>query len=132
LTVLLDARKNEWYTAGYCWNSQTQCPVNTDPPRAIRPQDLLDLLAEREESVYLVGDAVPKYAELLQERLGKKAVIPPDFQGLPRGAYAVREVWRQWQVGGGASTIEPFYIRRSEAEVKWLQKQQEGRKDDWA
>jgi len=43
---------------------------------------------------------------------------------LPRGGYAVPCVWQAWEEGSQSETVEPYYIRLSEAEVNWAKKEE--------
>lgn len=130
--VILDARKNEFYYARYAWGENRQC---LDGPRAITPQQLIAELQEADKSFYFVGDAVPKAKEYLVEHLGNQAIIPLEYQCLPRGAYAAGEVWQSALSGSaaeGCGLVEPFYIRLSEAEVNYRRKSLEKDYQDYA
>lgn len=126
LTVILDARKNEWYSAGYIWDKDLRQPFCLVPPRAVQPQVLLEELARLNKPVLFAGDAVPGSGDLIRSVLGANAIILPDYLCLPRGAYAVQAVWKLWQAcgGKGEENVAPYYLRRSEAEEKWAKKQE--------
>lgn len=123
--VILDARKNEWYYARYLWSGEK---VRVEGPMAVTPEKLLNSLADQGERYYFVGDAVPGAEGTIVKALGARATIPLAYQYLPRGAYAVCEVWEQWRSQTMAfgtengCTIEPLYIRLSEAEVNYRKK----------
>ncbi len=124
--VILDARKNEWYSARYSWNDNREC---LEPPRAVSPQYLTTELDKLEREFVFVGDAVPKAKEYLEKTLGRKAIIPLEYQYLPRGAYAACEAWEKWLTKDintdNSKTVEPCYIRLSEAEVNLKKKNME-------
>lgn len=124
IVVILDARKNEWYSARYRWDGGRQC---LDRPRAVGPHKLTAELQKEDGKFIFVGDAVPGAHEYLREALGSKAIIPLEFQYLPRGAYAAYEAWKEWesedQSYDGYMIIEPCYIRQSEAEANYKKKQ---------
>jgi tRNA threonylcarbamoyladenosine biosynthesis protein TsaB len=122
--VILDARKNEWYYARYLWSGKHEC---IDGPKAVTPECLTSELGRLEASFYFVGDAVPGAKKYLEEELGEKAFIPLEYQYLPRGAYAACETWERWNSSkepfpDHLGTIEPLYIRSSEAEVNYRKK----------
>ena len=119
---LLDARKNEWYTAGYRFDPMTNRPDRVLLPQAVAPEDWLQRLAGMGERFVFAGDAVLPYKEYLEKSLGNKAIILPEYACLPRGAYAVREVWQKWLENSEPADVEPFYIRKSEAEITWERK----------
>ncbi|NLI93840.1 MAG: tRNA (adenosine(37)-N6)-threonylcarbamoyltransferase complex dimerization subunit type 1 TsaB [Peptococcaceae bacterium] len=122
--VILDARKNEWYYARYKWLDKRQ---TLEGPKAVNPEQLICELDRRNRRYYFVGDAVPGAQQFIKAALGEKAIIPLEYQYLPRGAYAAWETWEQWQETGEVSirdfsTVEPLYIRLSEAEVNFRKK----------
>jgi tRNA threonylcarbamoyladenosine biosynthesis protein TsaB len=131
--VILDARKNEYYYARYRWREQQK--ELTAEPQAITPEHLLEELRKNKQKFYFVGDAVPGAQEYLKLELGERAIIPEEYQYLPRGAYAACETWEKWlgsaKQSQDQSKLEPLYIRLSEAEVnyrkKHLEKEETGR-----
>lgn len=124
IVPILDARKNEWYTARYHWLQGKEKPECLTRPQALSTDQWLEYLKSLERPLCFVGDAVTKAKERIIDLLGEKAVILPEFLSLPRGAYAVREVWQRWQEIGGGEPVQPFYIRVSEAEVNWAKKEE--------
>jgi tRNA threonylcarbamoyladenosine biosynthesis protein TsaB len=125
IVVILDARKNEWYYARYRWSEDLQC---LNGPKAVTPEDLVTELREINSRFFFVGDAVSRAQEYLIQALGEQAIIPLDYQYLPRGAYAAYEAWRYRKknkdnYSENLQRIEPLYIRLSEAEVNYRKKQ---------
>lgn len=128
IVVILDARKNEWYAAVYSWQGNTR--VQVIPPCAQTPDKLLAELVNRGSKVCFAGDAVKVAEPTIRETMDRQAVILPQYQALPRGAYAVQEVWREYvrlqKIGAEMATeIEPYYIRFSEAEVNYRKKMEQ-------
>jgi tRNA threonylcarbamoyladenosine biosynthesis protein TsaB len=124
IVPILDARKNEWYTAGYFWDEVSLSPDCQVQPRAIEPKQWLEECARLGRPVLFVGDAVSRYKNMILEKLGEDAIILPDYLTLPRGAFAVQEVWKQWNENPQGESVEPYYIRLSEAEVTWAKKEE--------
>lgn len=124
IVPILDARKNEWYTAGYFWNASSQRPDCRVQPHAIEPQRWLEECTRLDRPVLFVGDAVSRYKELILDKLGENAVLLPDYLALPRGAFAVQEVWKRWCEETQGESVEPYYLRLSEAEVTWAKKEE--------
>ena len=128
--VILDARKNEWYCARYIWTDNREC---LETPRAVSPQNLTAELDKYDREYFFVGDAVPGAKEYLKQALGIKAIIPLEYQYLPRGAYAACEAWEKWKSKDitidSSKAIEPCYIRLSEAEVNYRKKQRDINQD---
>ncbi|MHB1652826.1 MAG: tRNA (adenosine(37)-N6)-threonylcarbamoyltransferase complex dimerization subunit type 1 TsaB [Desulfitobacteriaceae bacterium] len=119
---ILDARKNEWYTARYRWKEGMEHLEVLSLPRAISPELWIQELVSLARPLLFVGDAVTKYRDYLQEALGEQALLLPEYMSLPRGAYAAQAVWQKWQEIRSGETVKPYYIRFSEAEVNWERK----------
>lgn len=130
IVPLLDARKNEWYTAGYFWDRDFQRPDCRVQPQAIEHKHWLEECARLDRRVLFVGDAVSRYTELILEVLGDRAVLLPDYLALPRGGFAVQEIWKRWQEKPQGENVEPYYLRLSEAEVNWAKKEEARLKDN--
>ncbi len=121
---VLDARKNEWYSALYQWSEEKEQPVCIREPFAVAPETWLKELASMNHSFIFVGDGIPRYEGMIKEYLGDWGITYPDYLALPRGGYSVRTVWQEWLKNQGKGSVEPYYIRLSEAEVKWAQKEE--------
>ncbi len=113
---LLDARKNEVYAAIY----------ETGDGKLTRKSDFwatdVENLARKiDRETLFVGPAARLYRKELVDLLGKKAYFALDQQSTPSGASIAR-------IGAGklargqtedVSELEPLYIRKSEAELKY-------------
>lgn len=128
IVPILDARKNEWYTARYRWSKGLEKADCLTLPQAISTALWLEQLKELDRPICFVGDATEKYKVLIEEILGESAVILPDYLSLPRGAYVAKAIWQRWQETGVGELVEPFYIRFSEAEVNWAKKEEARRR----
>ncbi len=129
IVPLLDARKNEWYTARYRWTRGEEKAECLTPPQALPKDQWLDQLRELDRPICFVGDAIAKAKGQIEEVLGERALILPEYINLPRGAYAVQAVWQRWQETGVGERVEPYYIRFSEAEVNWAKKEEARRSE---
>lgn len=122
---LLNARKNEVYTAVY--DTAGGEPNNLTGFMALKPEDLAALLGKwPDRAVTFLGDGVEEYRERMALLLGKRAFFAPVAAGLPRGA-SVADLGRiKLERGEGVDPLAllPNYVRLSEAEAKWQQKQQ--------
>jgi len=128
IVPILDARKNEWYTARYRWAKGSEKAECLTPPQAM-PTDLwLENLRDLDRPICFVGDAAAKSKAQIEDVLGEKAVLMPEYVSLPRGAYAARAIWQRWQETGVGEIVEPLYIRFSEAEVNWAKKEEARRR----
>lgn len=124
IVPILDARKNEWYTACYSWEKALERPEYLIQPRAVEPERWLEELARMDRTILFLGDGVSRYAGMILEKLKERAVLLPNYLALPRGAFAVQEVWKRWKENLQGEEVEPYYIRPSEAEVTWAKKEE--------
>lgn len=114
---LLDARMQEVYTAVY--RTEAGEPEAVLAPAAMSLTELLSILAGKGERVIFLGDAVPKYRDEIAAKLGEQAAWAPPPLALPRAA-SVAELGRRRLRRGDSDdcfTVQPFYLRRSQAEV---------------
>lgn len=115
---ILDARRNEFYCALYesgkrIWDYQ-----------ALSPMQLAENLQAVDGVIEFVGDAVPSYLAFFAERLREKAYFPNSSQQVFMAA-SLGEIALQKLEQGDVSTaftIQPFYLRASEAELKMQEK----------
>ncbi len=120
---ILNARKDEVYAAVY--RTIEGKLERLEGPMAVRPGELVRRLEPLELPVTLLGDGVPVYGEFFKKQLGKRVFFAPGSAMWPRGAPVAELGYRRLMAGEGKDPLElvPNYIRLSEAEVKWLQKQ---------
>ncbi|MDQ7093166.1 tRNA (adenosine(37)-N6)-threonylcarbamoyltransferase complex dimerization subunit type 1 TsaB [Desulfosporosinus sp. PR] len=130
IVPILDARKNEWYTARYRWAAGKEKAECLSAPQALSISECLEQLKMLNRPVCFVGDAAWKEKQQIKTVLGEQAVVLPDYQSLPRGAYAARAVWERWLEIGAGEQVEPYYIRCSEAEVNWAKKERARRGEE--
>lgn len=127
---VLNARKNEVYTAVYDLAAGSLNDLTG--PKAIKPENLVHLLEQwPDRAVTFLGDGIPEYREILVEMMGNRVFFASGAVNLPRGS-SVADLGRiKLHLGQSSDlySLMPNYIRLSEAEVKWLQKQQEKEKN---
>jgi tRNA threonylcarbamoyladenosine biosynthesis protein TsaB len=114
--VMLDARKQEVYTALFHWESGY--PHSVAEERVIKPEKLLDDLSG--ETLF-VGNGAMVYRSLIVRQL---AHFAPAFLNLPRAGAAAALALREWQSGRtfSADELMPMYLRPSEAELNFAAK----------
>lgn len=119
---ILDARKNQVYTAIYQVGSSLE--LLTDY-LAIPVTELIDKLKQLPGKITLVGDGVPVFGQQIREAMPQQIEIAPPINCMPRGSSVGMLGLKQLQAGGGHDWLylEPTYVRASEAEVTWAQKQ---------
>ena len=121
---VLDARKNEVYTALYLTRDGRLDRL--EAARAVPPSTLAEeLRATTEGPVVFLGDGVAPFAALFAEVLGTRAYLAPADLRLP-SAVTVGELGG-WALARGeaadAAGLVPLYLRPSEAELAREQRQ---------
>mgnify|MGYP001806115976 CR=1 FL=1 len=110
---MLDARKNEVYTALY---SVTDLPANLEPDCVTAPADFLNKI---QGPVIFIGDGALRYRALIQQTLGDKALFAPLSNHIPRpssGCLLAEAAFAQHLTVASESLL-PVYLRPSEAEL---------------
>lgn len=118
---ILNARKGEVYAAVYRWNGSSQ--ERMSGYWALSPEKLIERLRSYQEQITFLGDGVPVYGEQLLKEL-PQARLAACTHSLCRAGQIARLGLKKLQAGevSDCFTLEPLYIRESEAEVKWRQK----------
>ncbi|MEL7566079.1 MAG: tRNA (adenosine(37)-N6)-threonylcarbamoyltransferase complex dimerization subunit type 1 TsaB [Dehalobacterium sp.] len=119
LCPILDARKNEVYTALY--RSEGNRMTRLSPYRAVNPEVLVKELLPLKEKVTFLGDAVPVFRNYIKDSLHERASFAPLTRNLSRAVEVAALGMKKFHLGQETSgfEIKPFYLRPSEAEVKW-------------
>lgn len=118
--VMLDARKQEVYTASYQWHQGH--PLAVSEEQVIKPAELLDNLPDK---VIFVGNGADVYKDMITAEMGDRAGFAPAFLNLPRASSAAFLALKAWDSGEETSADElmPNYLRPSEAELNLINKQ---------
>lgn len=114
---LLDARKKEVYAALFIRDGEEMKRIV--PEISISPRELAGLLSAYEEVVF-AGPGAELYRTVLVDELGAKAVFAPPHLMVPAPS-AVAHVGLEKALREEYSNpagLYPFYIRKSEAELK--------------
>lgn len=117
--LMLDARKKEVYSAVFRWEHGGFKKIIKEI--SIRPADLLK---ELQGSIVFAGEGVLLYKDQIIEVLKERAVLASPEKMVPSPAN-VAMLGMSKAIRGeyiDVSEAAPFYIRRSEAEVKWSEK----------
>ena len=117
--LMLDARRGEVYSAVFKWEKdgfRRQLPETS-----IKPETLLTSL---EGTVLFAGEGVPLYIEKITGIMKERALLAPPQTMIPSPANVAMLGLEKAKRGdyADASAQIPYYIRRSEAEVKWSEK----------
>jgi tRNA threonylcarbamoyladenosine biosynthesis protein TsaB len=115
---LVDARKGEVYTALYKDGEGGQAEQLTSY-QVLAPRDLLEKIPPQ-ETIFL-GDGVEVYRELIEERLGVKALFAPPHLRFLRGSTVAEIGLQRFKKGENddISSLVPIYVRPSDAELQW-------------
>ena len=124
---ILDAQKNQVYTALY--RGAAGDPEMLQPAAALSIDELGHRLAEYEDEVIFLGDAVESYGGALRQILGQRYREMPLPSRLNRAALVLQKGIKIWQEKGPVSpyALKPLYIRLPEAERRLQERKQEGR-----
>ena len=114
---LVDARKGEVYTALY-EDGEGGRIAQLTPYQVLSPLDLLEKIP-LQETIFL-GDGVEVYGELIEERLGAKALFAPPHLRFLRGSTVAEIGLQRFKKGenDNISSLVPIYVRPSDAEIK--------------
>ncbi|MEN8264159.1 MAG: tRNA (adenosine(37)-N6)-threonylcarbamoyltransferase complex dimerization subunit type 1 TsaB [Nitrospirota bacterium] len=113
---MLDARRNEIYTALYRWEDGECRKIM--PETAIAPADFLKGITEK---IVLAGDGTGTYRQLIIDTLKSNALFAPYSRMSPSAVHVAEEAIEKIRQGITADpvTLIPYYIRKSEAELNW-------------
>ncbi len=121
---VINARKNEVYAAVFSASPEGSLKSIIEPASRT-PAELVAQLKKLSPAIVFVGDGALTYKEIFSECLGDRVIFAPGELSLPRGA-AVAGMGRRKLLANKTSDpllLAPLYLRASEAEIKWRQKQ---------
>ncbi len=110
---MFDARKGEVYTALF---DCRELPETVLADCVLPPAVFLDRLTG---TTIFIGEGAVRYRELIEARLGERALFAPASANPPRasnGALLAADVFRRGDIAV-LSALSPIYIRPSEAEL---------------
>jgi tRNA threonylcarbamoyladenosine biosynthesis protein TsaB len=115
---MLDARKNEVYTGLYRCEG---VPGVISEDCVLSPAEFLDSIAE---TTVFLGSGAVRYRELIESRLGKKAVFAPFYCNQPSASVGAMLAFHAFSQGKTIplAVLNPEYIRQSEAEINKMKK----------
>lgn len=113
---LLDARRGEVYAALYRFREEGL--EEKMGPAVMSPEELVGILPD---PVVLVGEGTQKYRDLFRGECGEVRYLPPPSLTLPRASNlsAIVHMGIVSKQVEDIMGLEPLYIRRPEAELKW-------------
>ncbi|HWI54224.1 MAG TPA: tRNA (adenosine(37)-N6)-threonylcarbamoyltransferase complex dimerization subunit type 1 TsaB, partial [Desulfobacteria bacterium] len=119
---VLDAKKSEVYTCIY--SSAGLGLAELIKPAALGIDALIEEVSRFDGPVTFLGDAVPVYGEIIREKLGQRALFASKINGFPRASAAAELGLARITESNfdDVTFLQPVYLRKSEAELTWEQK----------
>lgn len=120
---VMDAQRDELYTCLYRWEDSKLIPLMEETVLSVN--QLLHVIKGHSEEVILLGDGLNKFTHESLQAISKKVKIAPVTLRMPKASSLAQlslDMARQGQYVD-FSTIEPNYMRKSQAEVQLEQKQ---------
>ena len=117
LCPIMDARRNQVYNGLYRFDGAGRFETITGA-RALGMEELTEELKDRGETVVFLGDGVPVFRTMIEEKLpGLALLAPPQAARSRAGAVGALglELLKQGQTRTAAA-FAPFYLRISQAE----------------
>ena len=120
---IMDARRNQVYTAVYRWKDGELVAELADDAMPI--EDIARRVGALEKKVVFLGDGVPVHEEFLKEKLGVKALFSPAFANRQRAAALATLGGEYFSKGKSVTAAEfaPIYLRMSQAERERKEKE---------
>lgn len=121
LSPVLDAQKGNYYQALYEWRGGVLAELA--PAAVVSREQLLERAALQGTPALLLGEC----GKLKQEELPSWLRLAPEALRLPRGFSVAQAAEREFDAEADRRIfgLEPYYIRRSEAEELWEKRQRE-------
>ncbi|SEU04809.1 tRNA threonylcarbamoyladenosine biosynthesis protein TsaB [Salinibacillus kushneri] len=120
-----DARRGRVYAGLYKRENKALTSVKDE--ENVLFTEWLEDLKNQDEKVLFISNDLETHKEKIKEILGEQAEFPPAFLAVPR-ASALAQI-AQTKSETEIHTLTPNYLRLAEAEAKWLEKNQEQRKN---
>ena len=119
---IMDARREQVYTCLYEWDSVSLHRLSEY--MALPLIDLINILKEKDKKVIFNGDGVSKYHDIIKEHMGENAEFAPITCRLNRASSIACLALKEASSGHIQSYMDlvPFYLRKSQAEQKQMQK----------
>ncbi|SDY60507.1 tRNA (adenosine(37)-N6)-threonylcarbamoyltransferase complex dimerization subunit type 1 TsaB [Tindallia californiensis] len=122
---MIDAQKNLVYTAAYEFQNGEW--VTHQPPDVFHLLEWMEILKKRNHSFLFSGDAVEIHGQRIKSCLGQQAAFADSLHNSPSAASVALCAMKKAEKNQFISSAEmrPLYLRTSQAERAWKQKQEE-------
>lgn len=120
---IMDARRQQVYTALYEWQEGEL--IRQTEHLAIPLADLMKMLEDQDKKVIFIGDGVPVFRQVIEERLGSQAYFGEAHLNRQRASAIAALGMKLFAKGQSESFTDhtPMYIRKSQAEREYEEKQ---------
>lgn len=119
---LMDARRNQVYTAAYEVKEGRLQEVLKEEPMDIK--DLMEQLMQLTKDVLFLGDGVAVYQTTIVETMKEQAYFAQNHNMLQRAASLAVLAQEQWEQRVSAKEFNLEYLRASQAEREWKEEHQ--------
>jgi len=118
---LLESKKDEIYDAVFRGGDDLHRVMDY---KCEDIQSLLVRLSPLKEKIIFLGDGIKKYRDIIKEKIGKDALFIDSQLNLPVATNIAFLGLNKLKKGeeDNISTLTPFYLRKSEAEIIWEKK----------
>jgi len=120
---LVDAQRKLVYTAGYQFDETGVAILRA--PDVLHIQELLKELVSSTEELFFLGDAMTQHREIIKDTLGNRARFALPLQAVPSASSLAQCAILKAMAGETvtAAEIQPIYLRTSQAEKVFQQRQ---------
>ena len=121
---LMDARRNQVYTGIYKFQNHVLQVVKDQIPLGI--EEIIDALNAIGQPVIFLGDGVPVYRDVIEQRMEVAYSFAPAHMNKQRAGAIGTRAFEYYQQGRytNAAEFEPDYLRLSQAERERMEKEQ--------
>lgn len=119
---LMDARRNQVYTAAYEVKDGRLVEVIKEEPMDIK--DLIDKVIGLGKQILFLGDGVAVYRDILEEHLKDKAFFAKEHNMVQRASSLAVLAKDKWEQRVSAKEFHLEYLRASQAEREWKEEHQ--------
>lgn len=123
IVPIMDARRGQVYNGIYAWENDRWTELTA--PRALAMEECIEEIKRAGRKAVFLGDGVPVHRELIEATLREQAMFAPAFCVLQRAATVAQLALERAKRGDTQSYLElvPFYLRKSQAEREYLEKE---------
>ncbi|KAB3532065.1 tRNA (adenosine(37)-N6)-threonylcarbamoyltransferase complex dimerization subunit type 1 TsaB [Alkaliphilus serpentinus] len=125
LCPIIDAQRDNLYTARYKWKKQELNRISDYD--ILHIDELIDVLNNQNEKIIFLGDGINQFQQILEGSLKEKALFPHNALSIPRASSIGGLALIQIKEGNvqKAEELLPIYMRKSQAEKQFEERMRE-------